>query len=294
LAARPPLHFLDIPPERRRPADAAAWVLPVPYERTSSYRHGSARAPAAILEASVQLENWDEELGLDPSLWGVATLPPLEVPGSTPEEGVGFLRAALPELFREAPLLAILGGEHTITAPAVEAARAGLGELTVLQLDAHADLRETWEDSPWSHACAMRRVADHARVVGVGIRSLSPEEAGEAPDLGVHHFLACDICRREGWQEEVLERLGEQVYLTIDLDVLDLGLAPSVGTPEPGGLDWWPLMRLLRMVCERRRVVAVDLVECNPTGPEDITAFTAARLLYKALGYILCARASAR
>jgi len=283
-------HFLDIPPELRDPARSAAWVLPVPYERTSSYRRGSAAAPAAVLEASIQLENWDEELGSEPCRAGIATLPSLEVPDGSPEEGAAFLHEALRGPFREAPFLALLGGEHTLAAPAVAAARERHGDLTVLQLDAHADLRETWEGTPWSHACAMRRVLEHAPLVGVGIRSMSPEEAREAPGLGVDHFLAHDICCREGWQEEVVEQLGEQVYVTIDMDVLDLGLAPSVGTPEPGGLHWWPLLRLLRLVCNERRVVGMDLVECNPTGPEDPTAFTAARLLYKTIGYALHAR----
>jgi agmatinase len=285
--ARTPFHFLDIPPELREPGRSAAWVLPVPYERTSSYRRGSAGAPAAILEASIQLENWDEELAVDPSLAGIATLPPLDVPEGSPEEGAAFLREALRAPFRRAPLLALLGGEHTLTAPAVAAACEQAGPLTVLQLDAHADLRESWEGTPWNHACAMRRVLDHAPVVGVGIRSISPEEARAVPTLDVEHFPAHHICRRESWQEEVVERLAEAVYVTIDMDVLDLGLAPSVGTPEPGGLTWWPLLRLLRLVCENRRVVGIDLVECNPSGPEDVTAFTAARLLYKTIGYAL-------
>lgn len=284
LELRP--HFLDLPADLRDPGRAAVRILPVPYERTSSYAWGSARAVEYVLAASAQVETWDEELQGEPCRAGIATLGPLEVPEGTPEEGIAYLLQALAQAVEEAPFLAVLGGEHSITPPCVEAHVARHGDLTVLQLDAHADLRDNYEGSPWSHAAAMRRVVEHAPVVGVGIRALCREEAEALPELPVTHFTARRCASDDGWIEEVIEALGERVYLTLDMDALDPSIAPSVGTPEPGGLGWWQVIDLLDRVGRTRRVVGMDLVECNPATPEDRTAFLAARLLYKALGRV--------
>ena len=291
----PPPSFLDLPMELRNPAHARAWVLPLPYERTSSYRKGSARLPEALLRASAQVEFYDDEMGCEPCRRGIATLDPLVPRAADAEGAVREMRAALMSVAWRAPLLAIVGGEHTVTVPAVEAARARHGDLTVLQIDAHADLREDYEGTPWSHASAMRRIAEAGTpVVGVGIRAVSTEEMEALPRLPVRHFPAREIAGRDGWQRKVVERLGERVYVTVDLDGFDPSEARAVGTPVPGGLSWYPVLRLLRLVAEKRTVVGCDVVEGCPADGDDPAAFFAASLLYKLLGYVLECRPSHR
>lgn len=284
--------FLELPEELRDPDRSAAWILPIPYERTSSYRAGSARLPEALLEASIQVELYDDELRCEPCRHGIATLDPLHPESPDPGEAIEELRSRVSEIARSAPLLALIGGEHTVTVPAVEAACASQGDLTVLQLDAHADLRDSYEGTPWSHACAMRRIVGIAPVVGVGIRALSLEEADAIPELPVRHFPARELDAGGAWLDEVIAALGEKVYVTVDMDCFDSSIAPAVGTPEPGGLPWYPTLALLRRVAEERTVVGCDVVEACPEGGEDPTAFLAARLLYKMLGYVLEARAA--
>jgi agmatinase len=244
------------------------------------------------LEASTQVELYDDELGCEPCRHGIATLPPLEISAEDPVTALGELREGIGAIAAEAPLLAVVGGEHTVTVAAVEAARRRHGELTVLQLDAHADLRDRYDGTPWSHACVMRRIAEGGRVIGVGIRALCEEEAAARSDLPVVHFPARDIVGREGWQGEVLDELGERVYVTVDLDAFDPSEVPAVGTPEPGGLSWYPALRLLRLVAESRTIVGCDVVEACPVDGADPTAFFAARLLYKLIGYALESRRS--
>ena len=287
--------FLDLPPERRDPERSRVWLLPLPYERTSSYRSGSARLPDALLRASAQVEFYDDELACEPCRHGIATLDPLRPRAKEPDAAVAEMGAALLDLTLRAPFLAIVGGEHTVTVPAVEAAHSRYGELTVLQLDAHADLRESYDGTRWSHASAMRRLAEGGTpVVGAGIRAVSKEETEALPGLPVRHFPAREIAGSDGWQREVVEALGERVYVTVDLDAFDPSQAPSVGTPVPGGLSWYPVLRLLRLVAEERHVVGCDVVEGCPAGGGDPTAFLAAQLLYKLLGYVLESRSAHR
>jgi len=268
---------------------ASAVIFPVPYEATTSYGGGTRAGPAAIVDASRYLELYDQELDADPSTIGVHTLASLELT----RDGAG---AAMDELERSYTTVAracgdrflvMLGGEHAVSAPAIRAQAALRDEqLTVLQFDAHADLRDEFEGSPHSHACAMARVLDVADVVGVGIRAVSEEEVAVARSRdGVTLVWADDMWENDAWMDRALEALGETVYITFDVDYFDPSLVPSTGTPEPGGGDWYRTLRFLRRVFAERNVVACDVVELAPTPGLHAPDFLVAKLVYKMIGY---------
>ncbi|MGI5842714.1 MAG: agmatinase [Candidatus Xenobium sp.] len=266
---------------------ARAVVVPCPLEASVCYGAGTSRGPQAILEASHQVETWDEELGVDLGGAGIATLEALEVHGSIPEVQERLARTVGSLLDRGAfPL--VLGGEHSLTPGAVRAVSQRFPGLMVLQVDAHADLRESYQGNANSHACSMRRCLDDPslRVVGVGIRSMSAAEArfaAQNPER-VRHFLA----RGRSWTaREVLATISSPVYLSLDLDGLDCSLLPATGTPEPGGLFWEETLDLLRALFRERKVVAADLVELAPIPGQPASDYLAARLATKILAYAL-------
>lgn len=285
-----PHTFLGLDEEASAFDDAAAVILPVPYESSTSYGGGTRAGPAAIIEASRFLELYDQEFDAEvgPAL-GVHTLPAVEL---TRAGGV----AAMEELRRvhDAVLdaagerfVVMLGGEHAVSGPAVLSHAARHDErLTVLQLDAHADLRAAYEGSPASHASVMARVIDTVDVVGVGLRAVSAEEieVARAHD-GVTMFWADDMWSNDDWMDAALEALGPKVYLTFDVDYFDPSLVPSTGTPEPGGGDWYRTLRFLRRVFAEREVVGADIVELAPIPGLHAPDFLVAKLLYKLLGY---------
>ncbi len=284
-----PHTFLGLDEKASAFSSAKALILPVPYEATTSYGGGTGMGPRAILEASRYVELWDQELGRDPSTVGIHTLPAIELTRAGPTAAMGELETAYRRLLDVAgerfPVM--LGGEHSISAPAIRAVAARHPErLHVLQLDAHADLRESYEGTPASHASAMRRVLDVADVVGVGIRGISEEEVALAERVdGVELIYADDMWRNDEWMDRALAALGDPVYLTFDVDYFDPSLVPATGTPEPGGGDWYRTLQFLRRVFTERRVVACDVVELAPIpgfpGPD----FLVAKLIYKLLGY---------
>ena len=267
------------------PAGARYVVLPVPYEGTVSYAPGTVDGPAAILEASAQVELNDEELRAEFHKVGVRTLEP--IPSTeTPEAEMARVRAAADAAMGEGKFLLTLGGEHSITAPLVAAAADCFGELSVLQIDAHADLRDSYGGTKQSHASVMRRVLEITpSVVQVGIRNFSLAEAAECPGQVDRFVTPARVARDPEWIDHAIGMLGEQVYVTLDVDGFDPSEAPGVGTPEPGGLHWPDVTALLRRVCAERRVVAADIVEVRPIPPSNITEFLAARLAYKIIAY---------
>ncbi len=275
-------------------ADAPDWnaaravVLPVPYEATTSYGAGTKEGPGAILSASRYVELYDEELDAEPWKAGICTLPYLELPGSGPEEAVRTLREAYTRLLGVSAdrFVVMLGGEHSITSAPVHAWLDRLGgELSVLQLDAHSDLRESYHDTPWSHACVMRRVLDRtSRITAVGIRSLTGEERRLIRDVGITTIFAEEL-RDDGWVERALDSLGPNVYVTFDVDFFDPALLPATGTPEPGGGSWWDALDLLRAVFRERNVVGADIVELAPGLGSHSSGVVAAKLAYKMIGY---------
>jgi len=275
----PPFAGLETPVE-----DARIRILPVPYDLTTSYEPGARWGPAAHLQASIQLELYDEETGVDLQDLAVATLPPVEPVAKGPEEMVEAVAAACAPLVADGKPLVVIGGEHTVTVGVLRAYKRAGVPLSVLQFDAHTDLRDTYQESRYSHACAMARVAEMFPYVQVGIRSMSKEEL---PALQRERVVwARDVHRDlEGAVRRIDGVLGDPVYVTIDLDVLDPALFPATGTPEPGGLDWYQITDILRHVGRTRRVVGLDLMEHSPRPGLHAADFVAARLLAKSLAY---------
>jgi agmatinase len=266
-------------------ANARVVILPVPLDRTTSYVAGTRNGPHEILVASSHMELWDEETETDVHRVGIYTLPEMEFPFGTMDEVMADIRRVTAELLRRDKFPVILGGEHSITAPIVAAVAEKYPALSVLQIDAHADLRNSFMGTPHNHACAMRRVLEHARATQVGIRSLSAEEASEAPGLPTTIFYDFNMRRHGDWIQRVVDSLGESVYITIDCDGLDPAIMPAVGTPEPGGLSWYETLALLRRVIESRRVVGCDVVELCPIPGNVAPNFLCAKLVYKILSY---------
>ena len=264
---------------------ARAVVLPVPVDRTTSYVGGTRNGPREILEASSHMELWDEELQVDVHPVGIFTLPAMELPFGELAPLMDEIRRVAGEVLTRDKFLVTLGGEHSITPPLVAAAAAVHPGLGVLQIDAHADLRDSYMGTRLNHACAMRRALEHAPVTQVGIRSMSPEEAAVASSLNTRIFYDFSMRRDPAWIERVVETLPETVYVTIDVDGLDPAIMPATGTPEPGGLSWYEALSLLRATFERRTVIAADVVELSPLPGVMAPNFLCAKLVYKMLTY---------
>jgi len=231
------------------------------------------------------MELWDEETQTDVHSIGIFTLPEMEFPFASMDEVVGEIRRVTTELVKRDKFPLILGGEHSITPAVVAAVATKYPGLSVLQIDAHADLRESFMGTPHNHACAMRRTLEFARTTQVGIRSLSPEEAAAVPSLSTAIFYDFNMRDDVDWIERVVDSLGEHVYITIDVDGFDPAIMPATGTPEPGGLSWYEALKLLRRVVERRTVVGCDLVELSPMPGHVAPNFLCAKLVYKILSY---------
>jgi agmatinase len=280
-----PYNFGGLEDEHASLANARAVVLPVPYDFTTSYQGGTRLGPAAIIAASRNMEMWDEEVG-PVYRAGIHTLPELEPTAAGPEAMVERVEQATAWILEQGKLPAILGGEHSITTGAVRAALRRYPKLSVLQIDAHADMRDTYLDTPHSHACVMRRIREMVPAASVGVRSLSEEEAeylaaNPAPIWSTRRFRAL------GSPDPVLDALTDDVFVTFDLDGLDPGILPATGTPEPGGLDWYEAVDLLAAVASRKRIVGFDVLELAPTVGQAASDFLAARLVYRMIGLAL-------
>jgi agmatinase len=265
--------------------ESAAVILPVPFDRTTSYVSGTRYGPRELLAASAQVELWDEELGADVHARGMVTLPELDLSSLAIEEAIAEIARVAGPLFDAGKFVVTIGGEHSITSPIVGAAVTRYRGLSVLQIDAHADLRDSYLAEKHSHACAMRRTLEFAPIVQVGIRNISAEEAAVVSALETTIFYDWNMREDPGWIDRAVNALSSDVYITIDLDGLEPGMMPAVGTPEPGGLSWRELTALLRRTFERRRVVGCDVVELCPIPGLAAPNFIAAKLVYKLLTY---------
>lgn len=286
------INFADLPSPLTDPRRSMVKIFSIPYEATTSYRGGTKQGPEAIICASQNLELWDEELGMQPCKVGISTFPPLKCSAAGPEIAVGQIYEYTKDILSKYPdrFYIFLGGEHTITSGIVKAFLEAFPSLSVLQLDAHADLRETYEGTGYNHACVMRRLAEKVSFLQLGTRSLSREEAKYIDQRNLTLQSAHRVITCNKWKQLIQEKLSDSVYLTIDVDVLDPSIMPSVGTPEPGGLDWYKTLEILRYLIGHKKVVGVDVVELSPLPGIIAPDFLVAKLIYKIIGYIIFSR----
>lgn len=266
--------------------DAKFVVIPVPYDLTSTYQTGSRRGPAAILDASCNMELYDEELRVETYLSGIHTMSFLEVDARGPEAMVRVIREEVARVLSSDKIPVVLGGEHSITIGAVQAMKEKYPSISVLQLDAHADMRDSYQNTPFSHASVGRRIFEMCPLVQAGVRSMSLQEARFIEENMVRTYSPDFITDDSDPVKKICANLSEDVYITIDLDVLDPSIMPATGTPEPGGILWNDLIHLIRGVSENCTIRGFDIVELCPIPGIVAPDFTAARLVYKTMGYI--------
>lgn len=267
---------------------ARVLVFPVAYEGTVSYGTGTEAGAMAIVDASRNMELYDEETDAEVYKIGIHTLEEF-APRETPEKMMNELYERTKKLLKSEKFICMLGGEHSVSAPVIRAHAEKYHNLSILQIDAHADLRDTYDGTPHSHASIMARVVKDLRIpsVQVGIRSISADEARSISEgLPTKIYWAKDVVGRTDWIDEAIDNLTENVYLTIDIDGLDPSLVPTTGTPEPGGLGWYETLTLVRKLAAKKRVVGMDLVEYSYCENQDAPAFLCAKLVYKSLAYI--------
>lgn len=278
--------FLGLPGRWTDPRRARFVVLPGGYEETTTYVKGTAGGPEALLAASQQVELFDEELAEEPYRQGVHTAPAFPFPKRNPGGAMRVMEKATAPWLAKGKRVVMLGGEHSITLGAVRAAKKKWKDLTVLQVDAHADLRRTYHGSVHNHACIGARMAELCPVVQVGIRNLTPPEYRRIKS-GKGNVRTCFDFEtpRPGPWAEVVSHLSPHVYFTIDLDGLSPAIMPAVGTPEPGGLSWEDIRDLMRVLFASREVVMMDVMELCPVPGQILSDFVAAKLIYKAMGY---------
>ncbi len=270
--------------------------IPAPYEETVTYRRGTGNGPSAIFEASRNMELYDEELGTETYKIGMHTLTPLDISRLRPEAMIEKVYKAVKGALAATKLPVVIGGEHSVSIGAVKAAKEASGDISVLQLDAHYDLRDEYRGSRYNHACAGRRIQEIASLIPVGTRSISKEEK-DFLSLGNNiplYITAYDILNDFLWDKKTLEALHDKVYVTIDLDVLDPSIMPAVGTPEPGGLSWYLTLDILRLVAQNREIVGFDVVELAPLDGNIAPDFLASKLIYRFLSYILFGKKNGR
>lgn len=274
-------NYFNLPEKYSNPEKSVAAVIPVPFDLTSTWKKGADRGPGAVLDASQQVELYDIETDSEVFRHGIFTHTD-EIDISSSLSMIKAVENTTDFYFNINMMPVVIGGEHTVSIGAVKAAAAYFNDLSVLQLDAHADLRESYNGSKYNHACVMSRIKEFSPVVQAGIRSMDSSEKDKMDIDSV--FFAEKILNDHSWYDSVLQKLSDTVYITVDLDVFDPSVMPSTGTPEPGGLNWYQVTGLLKNVFENKKVAGFDIVELCPDGNHG-AEFLAAKLLYKMITY---------
>jgi len=276
------INFGYLPEEYSDPENAEIVIIPVAYDGTSTWIKGADKGPTAIIEASANMELYDIETDSEVYRKGIYTEDSI-TKEITPTEMINAVNGTVQYYLEKNKFTVVIGGEHSVSIGSIKAHAEHYANLTVLQLDAHADLREEYNGSIYNHACVMTRIKEFCPIVQVGIRSMdSPEK--EPMDKN-RTFFAKDIYNNTDWIKKVISILSDNVYITIDLDVFDPSIMPSTGTPEPGGLRWYDVLELLKAVSNKNNVVGFDVVELCPDDRNKAPDFMAAKLIYKLLSY---------
>lgn len=272
-------------PEKFSYSEAKVVILPVPYEATTTYKKGCGEAPLSIIQASRFVELYDEELECEPYKIGIYTKDEMEFSLTDLEKPLKEIKNYVKKVIDDNKFPVIIGGEHTVSLGCVLAFKGKYPSLSVLQFDAHPDLRNFYQKTKFSHATVARRILENFPVVQVGIRTLSKEEAKFYKNNSVIVFFAREILNNLDL-DKIISSLSDNVYITIDMDVFDPSIVPAVGTPEPGGLSWYDVLKILKEVFKKKNVVGVDVVEVSPiAGAGHLSEFVAAKLIYKIIGY---------
>ena len=291
-AGRPPVpqtpaNFLALPPEQADLARARVALIPVPVDSTTSFRSGARYGPAAIIAASAALEDYDLELDIDVAELGIHTAAPLEPDVGDPERMARRVRTAVSYYQRKGKLTGVIGGDHSVAIGSALACRERHPGMSVLYIDAHADLRDEYQGTAWGHGSAARRIAEHCPVRLAGVRTLAAEERDYITAAGIA-VTYWPPANPDDYTADIIAGLGAPrapVYISVDLDALDPSEMAAVGTPEPGGMRWAELLALLRQVAERRPVAGFDVCELAPNEGLPAHSYTAARLVYKLVAY---------
>jgi len=276
------VNFGYLPEEYSKPDNASTVIIPVAYDGTSTWIKGTDKGPEAIIEASANMELYDIETDSEPYKKGIFTDDVIEGITSV-EEIIEAVFETVQYHLEKTRFPVVIGGEHTVSIGAIKAHLERHSNLTVLQMDAHADLRNEYNGSRYNHACVMARVKELCPVVQVGIRSMDSSEKESINKESI--FFAKDIYNKDGWFDKIVSKLSQKVYVTIDLDVFDPSIMPSTGTPEPGGLFWYDVLSVLKAICNQKDVVGFDVVELCPDSKNKAPDFLAAKLIYKLLSY---------
>ncbi len=277
-----PPRFCGLSGRHAEYGQAGTVILPVPFDKTSTWGKGADKGPAAIIEASKYLELYDIETGIEVYRKGIYTAEPVDASSSAAL--IKKTDSAVTQYLRDNKLVVSLGGDHSVSIGLIRAYARSFDDLSILHLDAHSDSRGSYEGSPYNHACVIARAREYTgKIVSVGIRSM---DASELPGIDKKKiFFAHEVQDSDKWIAKAIRQLSDTVYVTIDLDVFDPGIMPSTGTPEPGGLGWYQVMKLLHAVSKTKRVVGFDLVELCPSKSK-APDFLAAKLIYTFLSYI--------
>ena len=256
-------------------------ILPVPFDKTSTWIKGADSGPKAIIEASMNMELYDLETNSEVYKKGIFTSG--EILSNSSEEMIKCVYNRVSELIKDKKFVVTLGGEHSISFPAIKAHHEKYQDISILHFDAHTDMRDSYLDNKYSHACVMARVKDiNDNIISVGIRSMDSSELKNINENNI--FFAANIYNSEKWIEKAIDKLNKNVYISLDLDVFDPAILPSTGTPEPGGLGWYTVMKLLKKVCKSRTLIGFDVTELCPN-ENKASDFLAAKLIYKLLSY---------
>jgi agmatinase len=280
--------FFDVGEKYSNYSDSKIVILRAPYERSASYISGTSFAPSSILEASTQVELYDAETGKEPYKHGIHTAPVIDFDNMSedPTSCLKKIEDAVKKVISDGKFPVLIGGEHTVTLGAYRAFEKDYEKMSLISLDAHGDMRESFHDDIYSHACVMRLISKIGDLSVLGVRSLAKEEKDYFDKMEIPLILACELKKDKTLLDKVLDRSKELIYLSIDMDVLDPSLVPGVGTPEPGGFDWNEILYIIRKIVKSKRIVGIDVVELSPIKGQIASDYIAAKLIYRILAYI--------